>query len=164
MNKGPRHKINQYISSNTIRLIDPDNNTNVIITLQEALEIAEEKNTDLVQIADGEVPIVKIIDYDKFLYQLDKNKKENIQHPKKLKQITLSPHIADHDLGYKVKQINEWLEDGSKVQITVKFSGRENQHREFGKEILNKILEQSVGKSESIKDEGNRTTMFLIKK
>jgi len=161
------HKINNEISAQSVRVIDTVEKTNEILPLWDALQKAKLAETDLVQISDGEIPIVKLVDYDKFIYQQDKAKKEKKQVVKKLKQVQFHPTIGPGDLEHKVKHITEFINDGHKVQCVLRFAGRQNQHRDIGYALFEKIKEQleSVAKLETpISSEGNSIKMLFTKK
>ena len=163
----PRHRINQFISAKTVRVIDPTTGENKILVLSEALEWADEKDVDLVQITEGDVPVCKLIEYGKFLFQLQKAQKKTVQHAPKLKQMSVSPSISNYDLEHKLNQARGWIKDGSKVQFSLRFKGRENAHKEFGFEVFAKVTSQmeNVAKLDGeIKFNGNAITMILCKK
>lgn len=114
-----------------------------ILSRQEALTKAQETGLDLVEIAAGaNPPVAKILEYKKFLY--DETKKE--QAAKKnakdveLKELWFTPRTADHDLQNRLKRADEFLKDGNKIMIRIKFKGRELAHTDQGFEVLNKIM------------------------
>jgi len=135
--------------------------------LIEAVTMAKGSNLDLVEISpDANPPVCKVMDFSKFLYEKEKQDRENRKKQKAgvLKEIRLNPRIASHDLQTKVKHIEEFLKEHNKVRVTVVFRGRENQHRNLGEEILNAIRDNlsSVGVVEGRPSMmGNRMSIML---
>lgn len=115
-----------------------------ILTLHEALQMAQEQALDLVEIVPTAVPpVCKIIDYGKFRYDQTKREKESkkSQHQVKVKELKISPNISEHDLEVKVRQAKKFLEDGNKVKMSCVFRGREMMHPEFGDRLLAKVTQ-----------------------
>jgi len=113
-----------------------------IISLDEAMEKANELDLDLVLISpNAKPPVAKIMDYGKFKYQEEKKKKEQRKNQTKIevKEIKLSVKIADNDINYKVKHAREFLEQGKHVKFRVFLRGREMAHPEAGKEVLLRV-------------------------
>lgn len=137
---------------------------------REALAEAEERGYDLVMIApQAKPPVCKIMDYGKYLYELQKKDREAKKKQKvvSIKEIRVSPGIEEHDINVKVKSGEKFLKDGNKVKITVKFRGREANYSHFGEELLKKIAEklQDVGVIEKEpKLEGRNMSMFMAPK
>jgi len=129
--------------------------------------LALDQGLDLVEIApDADPPVAKILDFRKFLYQERQKEKTARKKTKEveLKEIRLGPFIAPHDLNIRLKQAKDFLKKGDHVKITVKFSGRQIGHTEFGFELLKQIKEElediaKVEKEE--KFEGKNLTMTL---
>lgn len=135
--------------------------------LAEAVAMARGANLDLVEISpQANPPVCKVMDFSKFLYEKDKQERENRKKQKAgvLKEIRLNPRIATHDLQTKIKHIEEFLKEHNKVRVTVVFRGRENQHRNLGEEILLAIKDNlsSVGTVEGRPSMmGNRMSIML---
>ena len=129
--KKEEHRINDKIRVNEVRLVgDNIENPGNIIDTKKALELAISMELDLVEISPNvKPPIVKILDYDKFLYEEKKRIKDQVKKQKEknkvLKEIRLSPNISENDLNTKKKKMEEFLEDGHKVKLTIKYKGRE---------------------------------------
>jgi translation initiation factor IF-3 len=116
--------------------------------LIEAVTMAKGANLDLVEISPlANPPVCKVMDFSKFLYEKEKQDRENRKKQKAgvLKEIRLNPRIASHDLQTKVKHIETFLKEHNKVRVTVVFRGRENQHRNLGEEILVSIRDNLAG-------------------
>ncbi|MEG0371822.1 MAG: translation initiation factor IF-3 [Clostridium sp.] len=162
--------INEQIREKEVRVLDATGEALGFMSSREALEIAETKQLDLVLIApQAKPPVVKIMDYGKYLYEQQKRDKEARKKQKtvNMKEIRVSPTIEDHDLGVKAKNAGKFLEDGDKVKVTVRFRGREADYSHFGRELLNKFFEtiSEVGIIEkSAKLEGRNMIMILAPK
>ena len=144
----PRVRINRFITAPQVRLIDMHGTMLGVKTLAEAVTMARGANLDLVEISPmAQPPVCKVMDFNKFLYEKEKQDRENRKKQKAgaLKEIRLNPRIASHDLETKVKHIEEFLKEHNKVRVTVVFRGRENQHRNLGEEILMSIKDNLAG-------------------
>ena len=138
-----KHILNDRIRGTQIRLVGHSKYENNIISTAEALELASDEGLDLVLINPKESPaICKIMDYAKFVYNQKKNEKKN--SAPKLKEIKFTPNITDNDLDVKIKQARKFLEKGSNINIHVFFKGREITHKDRGKEVLFKFLNELV--------------------
>lgn len=161
--KEREHKINGEVRFKEVRLVG-DNVEGGIMSSYDASKIAEEMELDLVLISEsGNIPIVKIMNYEKFVYEQEKNKKVN--KPLPLKEVKMGPNISEHDLGVKVKQICKFLEKGHKVKTVVEFRGREMAHQDLGMKVLMTLAQDvaDYGNPEAIPDKviGRKLTMFL---
>lgn len=140
-----------------------------ILSKPEALKLAEKAELDLVEIVPGaNPPIARIVDFEKFRYE--ENKKA--QAARKgggeggLKELWLSPRIAQHDLETRLRRAQEFLEDGQKVKLTVKFRGREMGHQELGRVVVNKALAflgEKVAVEREPKMEGRSLSIIIIR-
>jgi translation initiation factor IF-3 len=113
-----------------------------VMKLGEALALANEKQVDLVEISPtANPPVTKLLDYDKYRYQQEKTAQEAKKKVKKItvKMIRLSVRIGDHDLGFKMKQTNEFLAEGNKVKIDIVMRGREQAHPQLAFELATKV-------------------------
>jgi len=132
------------------------------------LAIARQRQLDLIEIApQANPPVCKILDYSKFKYEQDKQKRESRKKQKAglLKEVRFKPHIGTHDLEVKIKHISEFIAARDKVRITVVFRGREMQHRDLGMKLLMNIKERLV-ETASVEQapvpDRNRLVMTLI--
>ena len=139
-----------------------------VVTMSEARKIAEDMELDLVEIqGKSDVPIVRVCNYEKLLYELKKAAKKNKQHVKPLKEIQLSVNIAKHDLETKANNAKRFIEDGSRVRVTLAMKGRELSRREDNKKSILEfiVMMDDVAVPESTpKDEGNKTVVILKKR
>ncbi|MBN1698391.1 MAG: translation initiation factor IF-3 [Spirochaetales bacterium] len=136
-------RINNGIRVKEVRLINENGEQMGIVATDKALAIAEEAGLDLVEVAPtAKPPVCKLLDYGKYKFDQEKLTKESKKRSKqkKDKEIRMQPTINDHDLLFKVKHVQEFLEHGCKVKVTIRFRGREMAHTERGKDVLEKIL------------------------
>ncbi len=150
-----------------MRLIGSDGNVVGVVKLNEALRLAEEEDTDLVEIApNADPPVVRVMDFGKFKYQEAKR-----QHEAKLKQkviqvkeVKFRPGTDDGDYGVKLRNLIRFLEDGDKTKITLRFRGREMAHQEIGAKMLDRLKAdlEPYGQVEQFpKMEGRQMVMVL---
>lgn len=139
-----------------------------IVPMAEARRRAEKMELDLVEIQGKlEVPIIRICNYEKMLYELKKNAKKNKQQAKPLKEIQLSVNIAKHDLETKANNARKFIEDGSRVRVILTMKGRELSRRDENKKSILEfivLLEDVAVPEAAPRDEGNKTTVILKKK
>ena len=142
-NKGQR--INENIRVREVRLIDDEGNQMGIVPTQEALKLAKEKDLDLVEVSpNANPPVCKILDYGKYRFEQEKKLRDSKKNQKvlKLKEIRMQPKIGSGDLDTKAKHIQEFLNEGDKVKVTIRFRGRELAHTELGYDVLNEVLKR----------------------
>ena len=152
-----------------MRLIGADGQNVGVVPTRQALAMAEEANLDLVEIADKErPPVCKIMDFGKYKFlQKQKAKEKTKTHQQKLKEIRLRPKTGDHDVETKINQAKKFLEHKDKVLVYVVFKGREMQHIEEGRRIINLVLEKLVDMAKVEKApsmEGKRMSAMLAPK
>jgi translation initiation factor IF-3 len=141
-------RINEAIRMREVRLIDGEGNQKGILPTIEALRMAREAGLDLVEIApQAQPPVCKLLDYGKYKFDLEKKTRESRKHQKqvRIKEIRMQPKIDGHDLEFKTRHVREFLDEGNKVKVTVRFRGRELAHTELGKVVLDRILEKLEG-------------------
>lgn len=137
-------RVNEMIRARQIRVIDENGEQLGIMTPYEARREAESRGLDLVEVADKAIPpVCRIMDYGKFRYQQSKRAKEarKNQHQITVKEIKYRPKIDPHDFTFKTEHVREFLRGGDKVKVTIMFRGREMAHPEFGREILQRVVE-----------------------
>ena len=161
------YQINEEIRDKEIRLIGDDGAQLGIMSPAAALDIAIEKNLDLVKIAPGsEPPVCKIMDYGKYRFEQSKREKETKKNQKivEIKEIRMSPGIGLNDFNVKLKNGQKFLTDGDRLKVTVRFRGREMTHTEIGTELLNRFADACKDIaviSKPAKLDGRHMTMFL---
>lgn len=147
-------RVNQNIKAPTLRVIGPDGRQMGVFSLQEALVKAQEENLDLVEIAPhANPPVAKIIEFAKFKYREEKREREAKKKEKKgseQKEIWFSPFMAGNDYTVKAGRVKEFLKEGYKVRVAVRFKGQQMGHKEAGYKIVKKLEEDTkdVGKIE----------------
>ena len=134
--------INEQIRADKVQIIDESNQKLGEYSLSDALDLAFEKKLDLVLVSAGNPKVCKIMDYGKSKFDQAKKEKEARKKQKtfELKEIRLTPNIDTHDLEFKVKNAQKFLEDGNKVKITVRFRGREMNYVKLGEAVLNNFI------------------------
>ncbi len=166
--KGPR--VNQRITSDTVRLIGADGVMVGIVDLETALQQAKEANLDLVEVnPTSDPPVCKILEYGRMKYDLKKKfhqskKKQNVITTKEVK---IRPNIGDHDYSVKLKSIRSFLKDNCKVKVSLRFRGREVIYQQNGMEVLEKIIEETkdLGQIDGkISKSDNQLLMLLVSK
>jgi translation initiation factor IF-3 len=163
--QGP--KSNKQIRAIDVQVIGSDGNNLGILPLNKAIEKAKNEGLDLIEISpNANPPVCKIMDMGKYKYDLQK--KANVAKKKQkvvaLKEIKLRPGTDVHDYNFKVKNAKKFLVNKDKVKFTVKFKGREMQHINLGKDLMNRIIEDTkdVGKIETHpKFEGRQMIMII---
>ena len=163
--QGP--KANERIRALDVQVIGSDGGNIGTLPLNKAIELAKQEGLDLIEISpNANPPVCKIMDMGKYKYDLQK--KANVAKKKQktvsLKEIKLRPGTDTHDYNFKIKNAKKFIIKGDKVKFTVKFKGREMQHTELGKELMNKIIEETkdIAKVESRpKFEGRQMVMII---
>lgn len=137
--------VNEKIRAREVRLIDSNGDQLGVKTRQEALEIAQTRNLDLVLVApNAKPPVCRIMDYGKYRYEQQKKEKEARKKQKiiNIKEVRFTPGIGDHDFETKVKNAKKFLEKGDKLKASVRFRGRAITHKELGQEVLTRLAEE----------------------
>ena len=137
------YRINERIFASNLRVLDAEGKQIGILTRFDALQKAKELGVDLVEVAPmANPPVVRIIDFKKFLYQESKKKNEEKKRSKvsETKEIRLGPFMNDHDLRTMIRRGTGFLEDNEKVRLIVKFMGRQIAHPEFGEKLMQKVI------------------------
>ena len=163
-------QINEQIRDKEIRVIDSDGTQLGIMPLRRAMEIAEQKNLDLVKIApQANPPVCKIIDYGKFRFEQAKREKEARKNQRvvEIKEVRLSLNIDTHDFETKRNHALRFISEGNKVKVSIRFRGREMGHPELGLEIMRRFsdaMSEVANVEKPAKLEGRTMLMFLAPK
>lgn len=137
-------RINKQIRAHEVRVIDENGEQKGVMKLYDAVALAEEAGLDLVEVSPNtNPPVCKILDFGKYRYELERKQRDAKKNQTviKNKEIRMQPKIDKHDLETKSKFIGEFLEEGNKVKVSIRFRGRELAHTELGKVVLDRILE-----------------------
>ena len=163
-------QINEEIKDKEVRLIGNDGHQFGVVTLKEALSVAEECGLDLVKISPNATPpVCKIMNYGKYKFERMKKEKKKKKNRKgnALKEIRLSVSIDVHDFETKVRNAKKFIDSGSKVKVSLRFKGREIGHKDLGKKMLedfSKACEDFASTEKAAKLEGKSMIMFLCPK
>lgn len=162
--KGPR--VNRDIVADRVLLITEDGEKRGVVPINEALAAAQSAGLDLVEVAPGDEPVVKVLDYGKMRFEAQKKKAANrkSQRTSALKEIKMRPNIDTHDYKVKTKKMTEFFERGDKVKVTVRFRGREMAHMDRGTDLLDRVRDdfEELAKVEfAPKTEGRLMVMVM---
>ena len=160
-------RVNEKVRAKEVRLIGEAGEQLGVMPLFQAVQIARERNTDLVEVAPTAVPpVCRLMDFGKFKYEQAKKERDARKHQKSvlLREVRFRPKIDEHDINFKVKIIQKLLGEGDKVKVSVMFRGREVTHPQLGKQLLDRVAE-SLKEASSIEKpaamEGRNMTMIL---
>jgi len=143
----PLHRRNGKIRAREVRVLDETKQALGVMSLTDALRLAQSRNMDLIEIAPTATPpVCRIIQYGKFQYEESKKKKDSQarQATGQMKELQLSANIDPHDFRTKVNHAIEFLCDDLKVRIKLRFRGRQRAHKEFGFEVVNKFIQETA--------------------
>ncbi len=168
-NKGMR--INEQIRVREVRLIDEEGEQKGIVPTLEALKMAKERELDLVEVSpNANPPVCKILDFGKYRFEQEKKLRDSKKNQKvlKLKEIRMQPKIGSGDLDTKAKHVQEFLDEGDKVKVTIRFKGRELAHTELGFDVLKEVEKRLIAGTYSIEKapamDGRMMSMTLSSK
>lgn len=150
-----------------MRLIGPDGQNHGVVSIDEALKIAQEAGLDLVEVAPNSAPpVCRVLDFGKFQYERAKKDREarKAQTKIEVKEIRLRPKTSDHHRSFKVRDARRWLEEGKKVRVRIRFRGREITYPEIALTDLKKIAEElaDIGIIEQAPMMEGRTMLMLL--
>lgn len=144
MSKADEPRVNGQITAASIRLVDHNGNMVGVVSVSEGLKMAEQVSLDLVEVSpNASPPVCKILDYGKYKYEAQKKAHEARKKQKviQIKEIKLRPTIDVHDLNIKIRNVINFLNEGDKVRVTLRFRGREMDHQELGMQVLQRVQE-----------------------
>lgn len=136
------YRINNQIRSREVRVITDTNENLGVISIGRALELAESKGLDLVEVSpNADPPVCRIMDFGKFQYEQARKERKARKQQKviEVKEIRLNPKTDDHHLSFKLRDARKWIGDGMKVRVRIRFRGREITHADIGLDRLEKI-------------------------
>ncbi len=163
-------QINENIRYPKIRVIDTEGEQLGVLTPDEAQKIAEEKELDLVLVSDkADPPVCRIMDYGKYKYEQERRAREakKKQHNAEVKEVKMRYKIDEHDYEVRINQAKRFLKGGDKVKATINFRGREIQHTELARDLLQRMaddLKDTAEIQQSPKREGRNMIMLLSPK
>ncbi|MBN1678878.1 MAG: translation initiation factor IF-3 [Anaerolineae bacterium] len=161
------YRINDRIRAREVRLITDTNENVGVVSIQQALSMAAERDLDLVEVApNANPPVCKIMDFGKFLYERAKKDREARKQQKQIevKEIRLRPKTDDHHRQFKVRDARRWLSDGMKVKVRIRFRGREITYPEIARTMLREVAEelQDVAIVEQMPNMEGRTMLMVL--
>jgi len=162
-----KHRVNEGIKAEKVRLIDESGKQTGIIPLGEALRVARSRDLDLVEVApNASPPVCRLLDYGKYIYEREKRERKarRSQRAMEIKEIRLRPKTDDRDVEIKTKRIRQFIGDGFKVKVRVRFRGREITYPEIGRGLLERIaadLENVAAVEQMPRMDGRSMLMIL---
>ena len=166
--EGPR--ANGEITAKEVRLIGADGENVGVVSIREALRLADDADLDLIEISPNATPpVCKILDLGKYRYELQKKKAEARKNQKvvEIKEVKLSPNIDTHDYEVKLRNAQRFISDGNKVKVPLRFRGSEMAYLQQGQDVMNRVVAESEAYAkveQPAKLEGKQMTMVLAPK
>jgi len=162
--------LNDEITVPKVRLIDSEGEQRGVVTIKEAISLAEEVDLDLVEVSPtAEPPVCRIMDYGKFVFETNKKQQEAKKKQKQtqVKEIKFRPGTEEGDYQVKLRNLTRFLTDGDKTKVTLRFRGREMAHQELGKQLLQRVEKdlEEIGTVEQFpRMEGRQMVMVVAPK
>jgi translation initiation factor IF-3 len=163
-----QYRVNEQIRTPQVRVIGENGEQLGVMATDRAIQIAREQDVDLVEVApNSDPPVARLLDYGKLRYLTSKKERESKKGQKstELREVRFRPNIGEHDLEAKLRKVREFIEDGSKVKLTVRFRGREAVHQQLGLSVLKRIadeLKDEVRLEKPPAMEGRALSMILL--
>ena len=163
-------RINRQIRAHQVLVIDEDGVQRGVMSVPEACRLAEEAGKDLVEVSpNANPPVCKILDFGRYRYEMEKKSREakKNQTVVKIKEIRMQPKIEKHDLETKSKAIAEFLQQGNKVKVSIRFRGRQAKHGDIGLDVMNtfyEMVKDNAAIDRPAKQEGRNMFMILTPK
>jgi translation initiation factor IF-3 len=151
-----------------VRLIDADGRQVGVMSVREALSVAENRGLDLVEVAPGaQPPVCRVTDFDKYRYAQKKKEHDSRRHAAAtaIKEVKMGALTEKHDVEFKVEHVRRFLGEGQRVKLTISFRGRQMAHPELGRNLLERILQmvQDVAQADgSSRMEGRNLSILLM--
>ncbi len=161
------YRVNQQIHTREVLVIDDQGEQLGTMPTSEAIQLAQERGLDLVEVAPGaQPPVCRLLDYGKFRYLQTKKEREARKGQKTtlLREVRFRPRIGEHDMEAKKRQVKKLLDEGAKVKLTVMFRGREITHQEIGLDLLRRMAEAFKDEAKPEKNpslEGRRLSIVI---
>lgn len=158
-------RVNESIRAAEVRVIGPEGEQVGVLSIGEALRMAEEAGLDLVEVSpEAKPPVTRIMDFGKYRFEQTKKQKKNKKNVVHLKEIQFRPKTDEHDYEFKVRHIREFLEKGHRVKVGVFFRGREMSFVDQGRAILDRVLLElsEIAKIEKDVEHTGRLMMMVL--
>jgi translation initiation factor IF-3 len=163
-----QYRVNEQIRTPQVRVIGENGEQLGVMATDKAIQLARQQDVDLVEVApNSDPPVVRLLDYGKLRYLTSKKERESKKGQKstELREVRFRPNIGEHDLEAKLRKVKEFIEEGSKVKLTVRFRGREAVHQQLGLSVLKRVaddLKDEVRLEKPPAMEGRALSMILI--
>ena len=163
-------RVNAKIRAQSVRLVSEDGKQLGVVDIRDAMRMARDAGLDLVEVAPNvNPPVCRIMDFPRFKYEQEKREREakKKQHVTHLKEVKIGPKIEEHDYQVKFRNVERFLKRGDKVKVTMRFRGREMQHIDLGRNVLDRLIKDSSDFGEVEKPpllEGRIITMVFVPK
>lgn len=159
--------INRAIRAREVRVVDDEGEQLGVMDLDSALAAAEERGLDLVEVSpNADPPVCRVMDYGKYKYQQSKRAAEAKKKQVKVevKEVKMRPKTEEHDFQFKLKNARRFLEAGNKVKFTIMFRGREVTHPEFGRKLLERLVDEvsDIAQAESRPNMSGRFMSMVV--
>jgi len=165
--KAAQNRLNDEITLNEVRLVGSEGEALGVVSIEEALNKAQEAGMDLVEISpNAEPPVCKVMDYGKFLYEKSKAQKEQRKKQKQIqvKEIKFRPGTDEGDYQVKLRNLRRFIEAGDKAKVTIRFRGREMAHQDIGIDLLNRVKTdlEDISNVESFPSRAEGRQMIMV--
>jgi translation initiation factor IF-3 len=163
-----QYRVNEQIRTPQVRVIGENGEQLGVMATDKAIQLARQQDVDLVEVApNSDPPVARLLDYGKLRYLTSKKERESKKGQKstELREVRFRPNIGEHDLEAKLRKVKEFIEEGSKVKLTVRFRGREAVHQQLGLSVLKRVaddLKDEVRLEKPPAMEGRALSMILI--
>jgi translation initiation factor IF-3 len=160
-------RINHQIRVSEVRVIDYDGSQAGVMSTSAALQLAHQRNLDLIEVAPNAVPpVCRVTDFGKYKYEMEKKEKQSRQHTShtKVKEIKFHSNVDDHDYATKLRHIKDFLGDGHRVKVSLMFRGREAAHQELGYQVMHRVIKdiQEIGTAERNPEQMGRILYMML--
>jgi translation initiation factor IF-3 len=165
--KAAQNRLNEEITAVEVRLVGSEGEALGVVSIEEALNNAQEAGMDLVEISpNAEPPVCKVMDYGKFLYEKSKAQKEQRKKQKQIqvKEIKFRPGTDEGDYQVKLRNLRRFIEAGDKAKVTIRFRGREMAHQDIGIDLLNRVKTdlEDISNVESFPSRAEGRQMIMV--
>ncbi|MCB0106088.1 MAG: translation initiation factor IF-3 [Caldilineaceae bacterium] len=166
-NTQPETRVNNQIRAREVRVIDANGEQLGVMHIRQAIDIANERELDLVEVApNANPPVCRLMDYGKYLYEKQKRERESRKAQKQVdvKEVRLSPKIGEHDVQVALTKIRKFAKEGDKIRIRIRFRGREIHHPEVARELLQRVATevQDVTTVEAMPNMDGRSMIMVL--
>jgi len=160
-------RINHQIRVSEVRCVDVDGTQLGVISTSKALELAERRGVDLVEVAaQAQPPVCRLVNYGKYRYDMEKKEKQSQRSNvgSKVKEVKFHANVEQHDYDTKLRHIKDFLTEGHRVKVSLMFRGRENAHQELGHQVMARVIQDAsdIGHTERPPEKMGRILVMMI--